>query len=150
MKIIYDDLLDKYFDESGNEINGIPVVQKHSFGQEYDAIDIVEPHFDIEEQEQKVISIEKAIANFKNQIKILEQSKTKINARLLEEMQKRDIWQLKLGDVTISRVKASERHSIDTKKLKEEMPDIAKMYEQVIPVNESIRIKIGGTENDKI
>lgn len=149
MKIIYDDLLDKYFDENGNEVNGKPVVETHTFGGDFNAIEVIKPSFDLEEQQQKVATIEKAITNFKNQIKILENSKQQITSRLLEEMQGRNMWQIKVGDVTISRVKASERHTLDTKRLKEEMPEIAKLYEQVTPVGESIRIKInGGTENE--
>jgi len=148
MKLIYDDLLDKYYDENGNEVNGQPVVETHSFQSEFDAVDVIQEKFDLEEQQQKVATIEKAIANFKNQIKVLENSKLQITSKLLAEMQNRNMWQLKVGDVTISRVKASERHTLDTKRLKEEMPEIAKLYEQVTPVGESIRIKIGGTEND--
>lgn len=149
MNLIYDDLLDKYFDENGNEINGTPVVETHSFGKNFNAIDVIENKFDLEENQSKIASVERAIANFKNQIKVLEETKKQISTKLLNEMQKRDIWQLKVNDVTISRVKATERHTIDTKRLKEEMPDIAKMYEKVTPVEESIRIKInGGTENE--
>ena len=63
-------------------------------------------------------------------------------------MQENNVWSIKVGDATITRVKESERHTIDSERLKAEMPEIAKMYDKTIYVSENIRIKIGGTENE--
>ena len=41
MKLIYDDLLDAYFDENNKIVKGIPVVEKHSYNGEYEVKDII-------------------------------------------------------------------------------------------------------------
>ena len=42
MKVLYDDLLNKYYDENWKEIQGTPIVKTHSYGQPYEAIEIKE------------------------------------------------------------------------------------------------------------
>lgn len=62
-------------------------------------------------------------------------------------MQDNNIWKIELNGVTITRCKEYERKTIDSERLKNEMPDIAKLYEKTSNVGETIKIKIGGTDN---
>lgn len=137
--LVYDDLLCEFLDD-GKEEN--VQVETHSYEPKK------EDTKDLQQVQNQLVNINKTIVNFENQLKQLKQVKERLNAELLKGMQEHDIWKIILGDTTITRTKASERCSIDTKKLKEEMPDIAKMYEKITPIEESIRIKIGGTDNE--
>lgn len=147
----YDELIRAYIDEYGNIIDGMPVVDVEdgkNYNEEFKSCEFIGQDNALKDAENKLINIEKSINNFKKQIKLLETSKKKFNDKLLEEMQKRDVWELVVGDVKITRVKSSEQHRLDTKRLKEEMPEVAKMYETITPVSEYVKVKIGGTDND--
>lgn len=147
-KIIFDELLGEYLDENGQVVNGTPVVEKHSFGGEYDAQQIIPAPDTSVEDAEKIMAVEKAIRNFKAQIKQLEESKKQVISKLLKQMQSNDVWSIKVGDASITRVKESEKHIIDSERLKAEMPEIAEMYSKTVYVSESLRIKTGGTENE--
>lgn len=56
---------------------------------------------------------------------------------------------LKGDKVRFTYVSSTVRESLDTKKLKEEMPDIYEKYKKVSEVKDSIRVMINKTEEDK-
>lgn len=148
-KLKYDDLLGEYVDSDGEIYDGIVEVEISENGFEAYTTDIqdnLDNHNYLKEQE-KVVAIEKSIANYKQQIDLLENQKRNITDAILKQMQDKDIWKIELDGVTITRTKSYERRTIDSKKLKEDMPDIAKMYENTSIVGESIKIKLGGTNN---
>lgn len=152
IKIKFDNDLQRYIDEGGNIIDGVPVIdlsqgQGASFGTYNEASDIIGQDLQIKEIGKTAVSVEKTIENLKNQLKALENSKKELHSRLLNEMQKRNLWKIEVGDIIINRTKSYERSTIDTKRLKTEMPDIAKLYENISIINESIRIKIS-SKND--
>ena len=136
--LCYDDLLGEFIEDNQDSKTK---VETHSYNQK----DNLPNSSDIQ---NKLLSVNKTIVDFENQLKKLKQIKENLNAELLKNMQANDIWKIVLGDTIITRTKASERCVVDTKRLKEEMPDIAKMYEKITPIEESIRIKIGGTDNE--
>jgi len=136
--LCYDDLLGEFIEDNQDSKTK---VETHSYNQK----DNLPNSSDIQ---NKLLSVNKTIVDFENQLKKLKQIKENLNAELLKNMQVNDIWKIVLGDTIITRTKASERCVVDTKRLKEEMPDIAKMYEKITPIEESIRIKIGGTDNE--
>ena len=144
--MIYDDLLGEYIDDNGNIVKGKPTFETYSFGNGGKEVDLIPAEDTSVIDAEKIVAIENAIKNFKNQIKMLEESKKNVTNRILQQMQEHDLWSFKVGDATISRVKETERHTIDSERLKAEMPEIAKMYDKVVYVGESIRIKVGGTE----
>ena len=146
--MIYDELLDKYIDDDGKIVDGKPEFETYSFEKGGNAVDIIpEPDTSVIDAE-KIVAIENAIKNFKNQIKMLEESKKNVTNKILQTMQKNNVWSIKVGDATITRVKESERHQIDSERLRAEMPEIAQMYDKAVYVSESLRIKIGGTKNE--
>lgn len=147
-KVVYDEFLNKYFDENGNEVKGAPQFESYSFEDGGNMVGLIPAQDTSVVDAEKVVAIENAIKNFKNQIKVLEESKRSVTNKILQTMQENNVWSIKVGDATITRVKESERHTIDSERLKAEMPEIAKMYDKTIYVSENIRIKIGGTENE--
>lgn len=144
MEYEFDELIGKYIDKDGNIVNGIAEVDVDSG----EVMGFIGEDSFLEEQKKQAVMIEKTLTNLKQQMSVLENRKKEISANILNEMKRHDIWKIDIGDVTITRVKATERHLIDSKKLKAEMPEIAQMYETVTPVAESIRINLGGTKNE--
>lgn len=147
-KVVYDEFLNKWFDEDGNEVKGEPELESYSFGNGGNMVDLIPAQDTSAVDAEKVVAIENAIKGFKNQIKMLEESKRSVTNKILKQMQDNNIWSIKVGDATITRVKESERHQIDSERLRADMPEIAKMYDKTIYVSENLRIKIGGTENE--
>ncbi len=148
--MVYDDLLGEYLDDNNNVVVGVPEVEVEkgkSYSKEFDGnmmgADIV-----MAEAQEKAVAFENAIKSLKTQLKTLENQQSANNEKLLAAMRQNNLWKIQIGNVTITRKAESERHTIDSKRLKEEMPEVAKLYENVSKVKESILIKIGGTEND--
>ena len=76
------------------------------------------------------------------QIKETEEKIENIKAKILEEMQTRNIEQIQIKDMTVSYIAGSTRKSLDSKKLKEEEPAIYEKYTKTTTTKSSIRIKI--------
>lgn len=148
--LVYDELLDEYIDEHGEVYNGIKevtitddefIVEKSEVQKNIDNALLVK-------KQQQVIALERAITNQKQQLDALKQQQEQLKDELLKSMQDNDIYSVKLGNVTLTRKKSYTKTTIDSKRLKEEMPDIAKIYEKITEVDESLLIKIGGTDNE--
>lgn len=78
--MIYDELLGKYIDENGKIVDGIPVVNVDNgvnFGRDFEVEEILGQDVIFKEEQQKAITIEKALTNFKIQVKALEEQKKK-------------------------------------------------------------------------
>lgn len=88
------------------------------------------------------------ISNYKSKLKELQSEYDMVKERILSEMQDRNVLKIEFQNVKFTRVRATQRESIDTTRLKEEMPEIAKNFIKIIPVAESLRVKIGGTDNE--
>lgn len=149
MKLIYDEFLGKYYDEDGNEVEGVPVVEGYrSYNKPFEATEMTGADVDMQDNQKKALVLHNSIVTFKKQIDALEKQKKEVLDRLLKEMQDRDLWQVKVGDATITRKRSFERKGIDTKRLKEEMPEVAEIYETNTIVAESILIKVGGADDE--
>lgn len=74
-------------------------------------------------------------------IEVMEEKVKSIKAKIKEEMEARNISQIKLGKRVISYVAPVERETIDSKKLKSEYPEAWQMCKKVSKVASSIRIK---------
>lgn len=151
MEMIWDDLLQAYINSDGKIVEGIPEVDINkgvSYNKAFEVDQICGQDVVLSDVQEKAIAIERSIKNLKNQLKMLEESKKSAYQTMLNIMQQQDLWQIKIGDITISRTKEYERTTIDGARLREEMPDIAKLYENKTIVGESIKIKLGGTNND--
>lgn len=86
----------------------------------------------------------KAIKEFNNILSAMDVMKEKIDSikgQIKAEMERRNINQIKIGNRVISYVAPTTRESVDSKKLKEEYPEIWDKCKKVSKVNASIRIK---------
>ena len=79
------------------------------------------------------------------EIKYLEEKlkakKDNLTLTLLEEMKKKDIKKIETPDVIISYVDETERETLDTKKVREEFPDVYDECVRFSKVKASVRIK---------
>lgn len=74
-------------------------------------------------------------------IEIMEEKIKGIKEQILKEMEERQINQIKLGKRVISYIAPTTRESVDSKKLKNEYPEIWAKCRKESKINSSIRIK---------
>lgn len=87
---------------------------------------------------------DKAIKEFNDTLTAIENMEQKIKSikgQILSEMEQRQINQIKVGNRTISYIPSTIRESIDSKKLKDEYPQVWDMCKKTSKVSASIRIK---------
>ena len=107
---------------------------------------IVKAYFDGTSKPQAKLEClnETAIVEFGNAILSMEKAEMTIKEykdKILAEMESRGINQIKIGNnITISYIAPTTRESIDTAKLKKEMPMVANKYKKVSNVKSSVRI----------
>lgn len=95
-----------------------------------------------EEVANNICVLDRTITGLKEQLKYVEGQLNEFKERLLELMKENDLTAIKTDNVTISIKKAYQRTSIDSKKLKDLYPDVAKACEKVTEIAESLTIKI--------
>lgn len=95
-----------------------------------------------EEIADNISVLDQTISGLKEQLKYAEQQMDEFKARLLELMRDNDLTAIKTDKVAISIKKAYQRTNIDSKKLKDLYPDVAKECEKVTEIAESLTIKI--------
>lgn len=84
------------------------------------------------------------IAEFEKRVKDLKAKEDKLKKLILEEMETKGIIKLNTDVLSITYVAPTERESLDSKKLREELPDIYDTYINIKPVKSSIRIRLKG------
>lgn len=82
------------------------------------------------------------IANFERKIKEIKAAEDALKAAVLEEMESKGILTIKTDDMTISYVAPTDRETFDSKKLREEQPDVYDKYVNITQVKSSVRIKL--------
>ena len=82
------------------------------------------------------------IAEFERQVKEIKAKEDELKKAIITEMESKDIIKLDTDDLTISYVAATTRETLDSKALKEELPDIYDTYIKMSPVKASVRIKL--------
>lgn len=112
--------------------------------------EIVRAYFNGESKPQANLQClnEQAIAELETNILAMEKAEMTIKEykdKILKEMEERNISQIKIGkNITISYIAPTTRESIDTAKLKKEMPVVANKYKKVSNVKASVRITTKG------
>ena len=95
--------------------------------------------------ENEIVLASDQLINEALEIKYLEEKlkakKDNLTLSLLEEMKAKDIKKIETPDVIISYIDETERETFDSKKFKEENPDMYDEYVKFTPVKASIRIK---------
>lgn len=84
------------------------------------------------------------IAEFERMTKEIKAKEDELKKAILEEMQDIGLIKLETDELTISFVAGTERETLNTKALREELPDIYDTYIEIKPVKPSIRIKLKG------
>ena len=85
---------------------------------------------------------ETKIAELQETVKTLTSLQEMMKERLIEYMQNNAMKSMESDILKITYVEPTERRSIDSTRLKKEMPDIAAQYEKVSKVKSSIRISL--------
>lgn len=86
----------------------------------------------------------KNIADFEKMAKEIKAKEDELKKAILEEMQDKGLIKLETDQLVISFVSGTTRETLNTKSLKEELPDIYDTYIEIKPVKPSIRIKLKG------
>ena len=82
------------------------------------------------------------IADFERKIKQIKEQEDKLKTAILAEMEAKNIIKLDNDILTISYIASTDRETLDSKKLRAELPDIYDSYIEMKPVKSSIRIKV--------
>lgn len=81
------------------------------------------------------------IAEYEKMMKDLKDKEEKIKKAILDEMEEKNVVKIENDFLIISYVAPTERESFDSKKLREEQPEIYNNYIKFSEVKSSIRIK---------
>ena len=82
------------------------------------------------------------IAEFERNIKKLKEQEDLLKQSILEEMEAKGIVKIENDDLLISYVAPTDRETFDSKKLREDNPDLYDEYIKITKVKASIRIKV--------
>ena len=85
------------------------------------------------------------IAEFERAAKEIKKQQDELKQMILKEMEDKNILSLRdeENDLLISYIAPTERETLDSKRLREEQPDVYDEYIKFTPVKSSIRIKLG-------
>lgn len=96
--------------------------------------------------ENGVALLDPATANrveyFERTLKEFKAAEEDLKKRILAEMEEKNILSLKTRSMTISYVAATDKETFDSKKLREEMPEVFDEYVKMSPVKASVRIRV--------
>lgn len=84
------------------------------------------------------------IAEFEKRVKDLKAKEDKLKKLILEEMETKGIIKLNTDVLSITYVAPTDRESLDSKKLREDLPNVYDAYINIKPVKSSIRIRLKG------
>ena len=86
--------------------------------------------------------ISSQIAEFEKQVKYIKAQEETLKKAILKAMEDNNVIRLDTDDVTISYIAGTDRESLDTKSLRNDLPDIYDEYIRITKVKPSIRIKV--------
>ena len=82
------------------------------------------------------------IVEFERIVKDIKEKEDALKKAILEEMREHNLIKLETDELTLTYVAPTTRESLDTKAIKEELPQIYDTYCKLSTVKESLRIKI--------
>lgn len=82
------------------------------------------------------------IAEFEKKIKKLKEQEDLLKQSILEEMEAKGIVKIENDDLLINYIAPTDRETFDSKKLREDNPDLYDEYVKISKVKASIRIKV--------
>ena len=87
-------------------------------------------------------TVTNAIIALDEEIRNLTAELDDIKAKLLAEMEANNIAKIETEELSISYVAPTTRESLDSKKLRDEMPEVYDAYAKISQIKSSIRIKV--------
>lgn len=96
----------------------------------------------VETELQQAMKFQALIEDMKARLKIAQTQYDEITSKIKERMCEKQLKQVKIDKMSITYVAPTTRISIDSKKLKEECPELYEKYSKTSEVKDSIRIKI--------
>ena len=88
--------------------------------------------------------ISKAIATFQKELDERRKKDSELREQIKQAMNKSGIKKLENQYISITYVAPTTRETIDTKQLKEDMPELWESYKKVSDVKDSLRINVKG------
>lgn len=82
------------------------------------------------------------IKAFEKQVKEIKEQEEELKTKILNAMKDNNLIKIETPDLSITYIAPTKRESLNSKKLKEEKPDIYLEYLQLSDVKDSIRIKV--------
>ncbi len=82
------------------------------------------------------------IAEFERQVKAIKEQEDQLKETILNEMKAQNIIKLDTPELSISYIDESFREQFDSKRFKEQNPNLYDEYVKISPVKASIRIKV--------
>ena len=82
------------------------------------------------------------ITTIENEIKRLKEIQENYKEQLLRVMEEQGIFKIEIPELVITRKEQTFRESLDSKKIKEELPDIYDTYCRISSVKGSLTIKV--------
>lgn len=88
------------------------------------------------------VEVSKKIAEFELQVKEIKAKEDELKQAILAEMESKNIIKLDTDALAITYVAPTTRETLDSKALKEELPDIYDTYVKISNVKASVRLKL--------
>ena len=86
--------------------------------------------------------ISSQIAEFERQVKSIKAQEETLKKAILKAMEDNNIIRPETDDITVSYVASTDRETLDSKSLRNDLPDIYDEYIRITKVKPSIRIKV--------
>ena len=103
---------------------------------------IVDKPANVDDAIRKLADLEQVILVQKSEIEAIEKQQGNLKAFLLEQMEKSGVKKWETENIIVTYVAPSTRATIDSKRLKEEQPEVYNSYAKVTETKQSLRIKI--------
>ena len=82
------------------------------------------------------------LADFERKIKELKEKEDEIKARILAEMEEKNILKIETADISITYIAPTDRETFDSKQFRADHADLYDEYIHMSPVKASVRLKV--------
>lgn len=86
--------------------------------------------------------VSKKVAEFEKALKEIKEKEEELKQNILSEMESKNILKLETDSLTVTYTAPAERETFDSKRFREDNPDLYDEYVKFSPVKSSIRIKV--------
>lgn len=87
-------------------------------------------------------SVSRKVAQFEKALKEIKEKEEELKQNILSEMESKNILKLETDSLTVTYIAPAERETFDSKRFREDNPDLYDEYVKFSPVKSSIRIKV--------